>query len=120
MDAAASAVAAGDSWRDFLGIALLPALGDLVRTPRGAVLRMMVGEAGRFPKLAEVYYRRKRRLPPQEGSRPLVHPPRTIEDFGVDTGRLSHGSRARRKRTLAAKKIPTPQTNSAHLWFSFL
>ena len=57
IDAAASAAAAGGSLRDFLGIILLPALGDLVRTRRGAVLRMMVGEAGRFPKLAEVYYR---------------------------------------------------------------
>ena len=57
IDAAASVAAAGGSLRDFLGITLLPALGDLVRTRRGAVLRLMVGEAGRFPKLAEVYYR---------------------------------------------------------------
>lgn len=57
IDALASAVAAGGSLRDFLDRRLLPLLGDLARTRRGAVLRMLLGEAGRFPKLAEVYYR---------------------------------------------------------------
>ena len=57
IDSAAAIAAAGGSLRDFLEITLLPALRDMVRTRRGAVLRMLIGEAGRFPKLAEVYYR---------------------------------------------------------------
>lgn len=57
IDALASIVAGGGSLRDFLDKTLLPLLKDLARTRRGAVLRLLLSEAGRFPKLAEVYYR---------------------------------------------------------------
>lgn len=57
IDAAAATAASGGSLRDFLELTLLPVIGELLRTRRGGVLRMLIGEAGRFPKLAEVYYR---------------------------------------------------------------
>lgn len=42
---------------DFVNQVFLPVLADLTTTRRGAFLRMLIGEASRFPKLAEVYYR---------------------------------------------------------------
>ena len=57
IDAAEAVAAAGGSLREFMKATLCPALEDVVKTRRGAVLRMMIGEAGRFPKLAEVYFR---------------------------------------------------------------
>lgn len=57
IDTAASIAASGGSLREFLELTLLPVLDEMVGTRRGAVLRMLIGEAGRFPRLAEVYYR---------------------------------------------------------------
>ncbi|HSU30462.1 MAG TPA: TetR/AcrR family transcriptional regulator [Bryobacteraceae bacterium] len=57
VDTAASVAASGGSLREFFELTLLPVLDDVVGTRRGAVLRLLIGEAGRFPKLAEVYYR---------------------------------------------------------------
>lgn len=57
IDGLASIVAAGGSLHDFLERRLLPLLGDFARTRRGAVVRLLLSEAVRFPKLAEVYYR---------------------------------------------------------------
>ena len=57
IDAATSVVASGASLRELLDHTFLPVLRDLVHTRRGAVLRLLIGEAGRFPKLAEVYFR---------------------------------------------------------------
>lgn len=55
---AAAAIAASDgSLRQFWETTLLPMMKDLVHTRRGAVLRMLLAEAGRFPRLAESYYR---------------------------------------------------------------
>ena len=56
IDALTALAARGGSLRDFVEETLLPLLSDLARTRRGAVLRMLLGEAERFPKLAEVYY----------------------------------------------------------------
>ena len=56
VEALASKVAAGGSLRDFIHETLLPLVGDLARTRRGVVVRLLLSEAGRFPKLAEVYY----------------------------------------------------------------
>jgi AcrR family transcriptional regulator len=57
VDTATSIAASGGSLREFLELTLLPVLDEVVGTRRGAVLRMLIGEAGRFPKLAEVYFR---------------------------------------------------------------
>ncbi|MBV8832235.1 MAG: TetR/AcrR family transcriptional regulator [Acidobacteriaceae bacterium] len=57
IDAAAAIAASGGSLRDFIEGTLLPVLDEMAHTKRGAVIRLLIGEAGRFPKLAEVYYR---------------------------------------------------------------
>lgn len=57
VDAGASLVSSGGSLRDFVNGTLLVFLEDMIHSRRGAVLRLLIGEAGRFPKLAEVYYR---------------------------------------------------------------
>lgn len=57
IDALASLVAGGGSLRDFLDKTVLPLLKDFAQTRRGTVVRLLLSEAGRFPKLAEVYYR---------------------------------------------------------------
>ena len=36
---------------------LVPRIGELVRSRRAAIIRLLIGEAGRFPKLAEHYFR---------------------------------------------------------------
>jgi AcrR family transcriptional regulator len=53
---AASALAPGESVHAFLERTILPLLTDLPQSRRGAVLRLLIAEAGRFPNLAEVYY----------------------------------------------------------------
>src|SRR5690242_11661051 len=53
VDIAAAVATAGGSLHSFLESAMLPVLKDFVHTRRGAVLRLLIGEAGRFPKLAE-------------------------------------------------------------------
>ncbi len=57
VDAAAAAAIAGGSVRDFVEIYVIPMLSELAHSRRGAVIRLLIGEAGRFPQLAEVYYR---------------------------------------------------------------
>ena len=57
VSAAIAAAASGGSLTDFVQHTLGPALREIALTRRGAVLRMMIGEAGRFPQLAEVYFR---------------------------------------------------------------
>ncbi len=57
VDAAAAAALAGGSLRDFVELCFVPVLTDLAHSRRGAVIRLLIGEAGRFPQLAEVYYR---------------------------------------------------------------
>ncbi len=57
VDAAAILAASGGSLSDFIHATFLPALDEITQTRRGAVLRLLIGEAGRVPKLAEVYYR---------------------------------------------------------------
>ena len=57
IDIVSHVAASGGSLRDFLQTVLLPLLDELLNPQKGAVLRLLIGEAGRFPKLAEVYYR---------------------------------------------------------------
>jgi AcrR family transcriptional regulator len=51
-----TALRPGESVREFLARAMLPFLRDLDKSPRGAVMRLLLAEAGRFPKLAELYF----------------------------------------------------------------
>jgi AcrR family transcriptional regulator len=57
VDAASAIALTGGSLQELVKTMLLPVLDDLIHSRRGAVLRMLIGEAGRFPALAEVYYR---------------------------------------------------------------
>lgn len=57
IDAVKAVAASGASLRVFLDTALPPMMKDLVQTRRGELLRMFLSEAGRFPKIAESYYR---------------------------------------------------------------
>lgn len=47
----------GESIRGFLGRTMAPFLHDLAGSPRAAVVRLLIAEAGRFPNLAELYFR---------------------------------------------------------------
>ncbi|MDQ2773367.1 MAG: TetR/AcrR family transcriptional regulator C-terminal ligand-binding domain-containing protein [Acidobacteriota bacterium] len=51
-------LAAGETVRRFLERTLLPLLQDLPTSRRGAVVRLLLTEGNRFPRLAEVYYRK--------------------------------------------------------------
>ena len=55
--AAAGALGPGESVRAFMERTLMPLLRDPGRGRRTAVLRLLVAEAARFPKLAELYFR---------------------------------------------------------------
>lgn len=55
--AAASNLEPQETVRAFLERVILPLLHDLHRSRRGAVLRLLIAEAARFPKLAELYFR---------------------------------------------------------------
>jgi AcrR family transcriptional regulator len=57
VDEAAMGLAAGESLQEFVDHMLLSFVREVVNTRRGAVIRLLIGEAGRFPKLAEVYFR---------------------------------------------------------------
>ena len=52
-----AAPAAGESVRDFLCRALGPVLRGMETSRRGAVIRLVVAEAGRFPEVAALYRR---------------------------------------------------------------
>lgn len=57
VDAISAASAADESFRLIVTRHLLPLIRDLANSRRGSLIRLLIGEAGRFPKLAEVYYR---------------------------------------------------------------
>jgi AcrR family transcriptional regulator len=57
VDAVSSASASDESFRAVVTQDLLPIIRDLAHNRRGSVVRLLIAEAGRFPKLAEVYYR---------------------------------------------------------------
>ena len=57
VDAVSSASASNESFRAIATQHLLPIIRDLANSRRGALVRLLIAEAGRFPKLAEVYYR---------------------------------------------------------------
>src|SRR5579875_801960 len=57
IEAAAGTIGADESVRDFLERAVLPFVASPGLERRAAVVRLLVGEAGRFPKLAETYFR---------------------------------------------------------------
>ena len=57
VNAAANALEPGESVRAFLQRTIMPFLHDPGRSRRTAVLRLMIAEAARFPKLAESYFR---------------------------------------------------------------
>lgn len=55
--AAASSLEPDETVRAFLERVVLPLFHDLHRSQRGAVIRLLIAEAARFPKLAELYFR---------------------------------------------------------------
>jgi AcrR family transcriptional regulator len=57
VDAVSSASVSDQSFRVIVAKHLLPIIRDLANSRRGSVVRLLIAEAGRFPKLAEVYYR---------------------------------------------------------------
>jgi AcrR family transcriptional regulator len=57
VNAAATAPQPGESVRSFLERTVTPMLQDPGRSRRTAVLRLLVSESSRFPKLAELYFR---------------------------------------------------------------
>src|SRR5690348_10861502 len=57
VDAVSSASASDQSFRAIVTQHLLPIIRDLANSRRGSVVRLLIAEAGRFPKLADVYYR---------------------------------------------------------------
>ncbi len=57
VNAAATALEPGESIRAFLDRTVMPLFHDPGRSRRTAVLRVLIAEAARFPKLAELYFR---------------------------------------------------------------
>lgn len=57
VSAAASGLEPEETVRGFLKRVILPLFHDLHRSQRGAVIRLLIAEAARFPKLAELYFR---------------------------------------------------------------
>ncbi len=57
VQALATELQPGESVRAFLERTIVPFLRDLNESPRGAVMRLLFAEAGRFPQLAEMYFR---------------------------------------------------------------
>lgn len=54
---AGSSLEPGESVHAFLARTFLPILKDIAHSRRGALVRLLIAEAGRFPSLADVYYR---------------------------------------------------------------
>jgi AcrR family transcriptional regulator len=54
--AMASERKSGETVRSFLDRTIFPFLHDLHRSRRGVVIRLLIAEAARFPKLAELYF----------------------------------------------------------------
>ncbi|MDQ2842261.1 MAG: TetR/AcrR family transcriptional regulator, partial [Acidobacteriota bacterium] len=57
LGAAASDLKPEETVRAFLERVILPLFHDLHRSQRGAVIRLLIAEAARFPKLADLYFR---------------------------------------------------------------
>jgi AcrR family transcriptional regulator len=57
VSAAATPLGPGESVRAFLERTIMPLVSEPGRSRRAAVIRLLIGEAGRFPKMAEFYYR---------------------------------------------------------------
>ncbi len=57
VDAAGGALEPGEPVRAFLERRLMPLLRDPGRSRRTAVIRLLIAEAARFPRLAEAYFR---------------------------------------------------------------
>jgi AcrR family transcriptional regulator len=55
--AAASGPSPDETVRAFLERVIVPQFHDLHRSQRGAAIRLLIAEAGRFPKLADLYFR---------------------------------------------------------------
>lgn len=47
----------GETLCEFAERVMVPLVADILNSRRAAIIRLLVGEAGRFPKLAEVYFR---------------------------------------------------------------
>jgi AcrR family transcriptional regulator len=57
VDTAALGPLPEETLRDYAGRVIVPLVSELVNSRRAALIRLLIGEAGRFPKLAEVYFR---------------------------------------------------------------
>jgi AcrR family transcriptional regulator len=71
----------GGSLQEFLQAAFPRLVREMVEAKQGAVLRMFLAEAGRFPKLAKSYY--------QMVIEPGLEAIRTLAQRGVERGELS-------------------------------
>jgi AcrR family transcriptional regulator len=97
VNAAATALKPGESVRAFLERTVIPILRNPGRSRRTDVLRLLIGEAPRFPKLAEFYFRT------------IVKP--GLEAFGrlarhaFEEGELSHVAPIRYPQLLLAPVI---------------
>lgn len=57
VDTAALGPRPGEALADYADRVIVPLFGELVGSRRAAIIRLLIGEAGQFPKLAEVYFR---------------------------------------------------------------
>jgi AcrR family transcriptional regulator len=57
VDTAALGPRPGEALAGYADRVIVPLVGELVGSRRAAIIRLLIGEAGRFPKLAEVYFR---------------------------------------------------------------
>lgn len=57
IDTAAIGPRRGETLAGYADRVMVPLLSLLIQSRRAAVIRLLIGEAGRFPKLAEVYFR---------------------------------------------------------------
>ena len=97
IDAAAAIAQSGGSLHEFLKTTFSSMMKNLVHTRRGAVLRMLLGEAERFPKLAKSYYR----LVIEPGLESI----RVLAQRGVERGELSDDTLAEFPQLLIAPML---------------
>ena len=57
VDTAAFGPLPNETLSKYAGRVIVPLVTGVVNSRRGAIIRLLIGEAGRFPKLAEVYFR---------------------------------------------------------------
>lgn len=86
INVAAAVAQAGGSLEEFLENTMAPMLRGWAGTRRGALLRLLIGEAGHFPKLAEVYF--------QLVVAPGMEAIRTLSEHSIERGELRNGSLA--------------------------